>query len=818
MEELWSALSELSSLQCRVRTRLSSPLMRRQAEILKWINELPPCDLSSLLTVDMNSSELTGIWEVIQFLLISEPKAFEKICFLRWRVSQGKVRIELTAASSESLHRRDEYDLLNQIRVVWEGTKLVDVRFTNHCLVELILRLSDGQCLTRAPDKEGLYGLMWLRCKSFFSLAQLFAGLLELHVWKCWKLRNSKNFVSLTETQLQIDRKRQGLSTVISNPPHNRSKPLQALESTGCGILRSLVTEGTNHAKKVGGSEVFPLYLQIMKQRILRSWYDPIRETFPYPGPYRNLWVLCHLISIPCTGLCKFETRSLSILPDSGIEMVESLVSIPLLHSFSFYHEFKSSLCEKLLSDQAAALLLDEETQSHSLKPSHRPSKKKKRKTRKSKPASTPISRSTNSEARSPSPTFVCMAAREVTPNLVRSTQTLTLCIQILESIIEGVLDLLDLDLQTPLNFKESPLRSEEVAKDSNQSDFQDMSRNIENRRGIYSQYGDIVEGESLEIPWIFEDWGYDGPGLFEDVEESTMTSWIRNHLPHGIVDGSFDGNIATTESRPQEDSKNEKIVAAPVFESKDSKFESSSLPTSPRIRDFELDESLRLAYSGRNERARSFTESPRAILTDSTRPAVKESTPSMNDPSFSLSGRRRSDSLDPSHNRPPIQIFSSPPTRVPHTLDTSLGDFSQRSLNHDDDDCSCDDTFQDTDSGLSFGMWSQDDVHSDKFLLNNTSPVLRALSCSLLRSHADSIVLRNIVALQKSLIMQSRSQLMIAPITTSNGMYFPLSYYPGNHLSGYSSNNMDFRNQARELEVPNFFLHSLTFLTLGDE
>jgi hypothetical protein len=831
-DELWAALSELCSLQCRVKTQLSPHLLRRQSAILQWLGELNPEKLTSLLTVDMNSSELKDIWEVVQFLLISEPKTFEKVCFLRWKFSQGQVRIELAKSSPWTLDRRDEYDLLNHIRVVWEGTKLIDVRFTNNCLVELILRLSDGQCLTRMPDMEGLYGLMWLRCKSRFSLAQLFSGLLELHVWKCWKLRNYKNFAPSTEAQLLIDRKRHGLSEVIARAPH-QSNPLQALESAGCSILRSLVTEGTSHAKKVsGGSEVFPLYLQIMKQRILRSWYDPIRETFPYPGPYRNLWVLFHLLSIPSTGLCKFETKSLSNLaPHSGTEMVESLVSIPLLHSFSFYHEFKTTLCEKLLSDHAATLLVNEETLSHSQKLPHRPSKKKKRKPRKPKPVSPPTDSTEKcSKARSPSPTFVCLAADEVTPDLIRSTQTFTLCIQLLESIIDEVLEAqLLLDSDTPLNFKDSPLQSQEEVKSSIQADpQQSRDHSAETPRGDIPLSGEIIESGSLKIPWIFEDWGLpvissgsqewmkdklllDGAGFFEDVEESTMASWIRNHLPHGIVDGSCDGSVVTAmESRPSENARNQRTISTPQLDSKDSKFESSSLPTSPRMRDLEVDGSLlSAAGSGRNERAKSFTEAPRPIMIDSLRSTGKGTIPSTNDPSFAQSGRRRSDSLDPSHSRPPIQIFC-PPSLIHKSAESSLGPnavFQQGIVDLEDDDCSCDDTFQDTDSGLSFGVWSQEienDAHGDKVLFNNTSPVLLALSCSLLRSHADSIVLRNIIALQKSLIMQPQNQFMIAPITTSNGMYFPLSYYPpgGNHLSGYGSNNMDFRNQARELEV----------------
>lgn len=782
----WDSLSDLCSLQCRIRTEQSIILQRRQKEILKWLSNLSDDQLALCLALDITPI-LKEVSAILQFLLISEPHSLEQVCLFQWAIVKGGVHIERSKSGkisqdTESL-RSDQIDILNQIRVVWEGTNLIDLRFSNKQILKLMLRVSQGQCLTRLPDQEGPYGLMWLRIKTRFSLAELFVALLEIRIWKFWKKGICHELSSTAET------KRKLLLEMVKSVPNIHL----TIEKAGAEVLSTLVVDNSLKNKSVSGAEVIPLYLQIMKQRLLRCWYDPLLDTTPYRVPFKNLWILSHLISI--SHHFKFhEGSNVSLLSP----LIESIVSIPLLHSFTFYHEYKMRVREKLLSDYASSTLLIAEINSVPQKKNDK-SKKKKKKTRKSK-VSLPM-KSVSPKSRTPSPLFVCLTTDEVTPNLIHSTTAFSHCVSILNSIIDNALEFIQVvDASTDVKVK-----------------FTDSDDNV------VSEYSDTFEESSLssvlhvkgniQVPWMFEEWGLpifpeglpqnnqqqEGTLYFDDTEESTM-SWIRNHLPHGIFDGAYEVSEVISDCREPQ------IPKFVYSENKSLKYECSSLPTSPKTND---NASPTLNHiGGRNERAWSFTEALRsADKVDTLSPRV---------------GRRRADSLDPSHHHTPPRIVSLEPQIGVSTLPStsSLVDSDQchfmrfpkieanflsqdpsQEINTDEDN-SFDDTFHDNDSRLSFGIWSQE-VEPD---ISDTSkckvpPDLVALSCSLLRSHADTIALRNIIALQQSFIIQPQNQFMLAPITTSNGLYIPLSYYPGNSLAGYG--NIDFRgHQARELDV----------------
>jgi hypothetical protein len=861
MDELRSSLSNLCSLQCRLKTKLSPTLQRKQRDIFQWLKELDYLTFSSLLTVDLDSPELIDVSSLIQFILISEPKSLENICYLRWTVSNGQIRIERARGPSSLVKWKDEYELLAQIRVVWEGRMLMDLRFPSQSIVQLMLRLSDHQCLTRPPDKEGLYGLMWLRCQSRFSFAQLFVGLLELHFWTCWRERDFHSCAASvalgTATQPTVDTKRRLLREIVTRRAPSSScssSPSRIIESTGRGILRCLVTESSSSHFKATGTEVLSLYLQIMKQRIIHSWYDPTMDASPFRGPYRNLWALYHLISLPENGLWKFEKKTLApaaLQPDSLL--VEALVSVPLLHSFSLYHEFKTRLREKLLSDSAASALLLEEGYTSSQKKAHPSSskKRKKRSRRATKPplapsaVAPPVVDTATPSTKPPSPIFVCLTSAEVTPELIRSTHTTTLCAQILDSIISDIL--------SSINFESLS----EQATEKKVGSVTGVGLNVFHvplppLPHLDESPTSPAHGGNLRIPWIFEDWGRsDVPRIFSRPEndssiaphdwkslegasfcdgaiDDSAMSWIRNHLPH--AHGSEHSLQQTMFEAPPLDIKTDAPFGVPSPRP-DSK-ECSSLPASPR-RD-----------EGRNERAKSFTE-PLRPLADPPQVNPMVRTSRARDTNISTRvGRMRSGSLDPSSSqassRASALIFSFDPASQknipPRPASSSSERYTTRGRYHrsdmdlhatgflspdetsidfnplEDDDFTYDDPFQDTDSGLSFGIWSQDvetensntipaETQGNASASFSSSPLWLALSCSLLRSHADTIVLRNIIALQKSFIIHPQSQFVIAPIPTNNGLYFPLSYYPGGNLPGYS--NVDFRsNHARELEV----------------
>jgi hypothetical protein len=96
IDEWRSSLSNICSFQCRLKTKLPT-LQRKQRDIFQWLKELDYLTFSSLLTV---SSLMTHL---------SEPKSLRNICYLRWTVSNGQIRIERAKGPSNtnSWHRSE---------------------------------------------------------------------------------------------------------------------------------------------------------------------------------------------------------------------------------------------------------------------------------------------------------------------------------------------------------------------------------------------------------------------------------------------------------------------------------------------------------------------------------------------------------------------------------------------------------------------------------------------------------------------------------------------------------------------------------------
>jgi hypothetical protein len=363
---LYDILVELNCYQGELLSKLSQSCQTRKNKVSTWYNSLPMDSKLKISRIDASKPLVNDFCGILQHLLISEPRHFERsIGSLSWHVG-GDRKIKFVADSFRKYEFRSvqvvEREFLCAAGFVWDGMRLVDINFANISnLLHMMQNISKQQCFVSEPSSiSDVYCISWLRRKTRFSLAQLLVALLELNIWRHWQNR----------TNTDVDK------YAIDIPPRVTSMRT-ALEriAVQCGdadCFRALVeTQGRRcmHQLLVStGDNRISLYLTIMKKRLGAGWYNCCSVASPshYTPQIKALWVLAHLVGVMHDSCHrKFVGSRTIVLEDpmvsahmSTSEVIRGLLTIPLLDSFSFVHELRANIRDSMISDFAFADLL----------------------------------------------------------------------------------------------------------------------------------------------------------------------------------------------------------------------------------------------------------------------------------------------------------------------------------------------------------------------------------------------------------------------------------------------------------------------------
>jgi len=441
--DVYAPVAALSSFLWMAQTRGCQQKKKRQAAMLKWFNKLPVDEQAILQRADSSLKITREVGALIQHLLMSDPGTFEKPCYLCWEMcGNGRTVKRCTRPNVELLHYRTCVDtekaLLSGTRIVWDGMTAIDISFDGIDVLSTVMALSEGMCFTVEPSEgTDVDGIMWLRCQGCFTLGQLLAAMMEWHLWKYWRSRRNVSGIS-SVLHPKVQSMRASLVAALANFENMRS-------------VHSVVDK---HAKSVINSLLFPsskandrvsLYITIMKQRLARGWYvnditSPLALTLAH---LKKLWTLCYFYSRMQHSLIPpFHTPARSKTQFTTYHLITSLLSIPLLESFTILHDARMQIRDSIIAEYHSAILCVSAgsvncNTSGSSPPKKQPKKSKKKKSKTKSKARNPVSpvsgRSSPNDIASSSSDQLSVpckavfaesvAPREVSSTMIHSTQ-----------------------------------------------------------------------------------------------------------------------------------------------------------------------------------------------------------------------------------------------------------------------------------------------------------------------------------------------------------------------------------------------------------